>query len=88
MPNFLQTPAHPSPGTILTVSQDDHEVAPLRGAERHGTAVVADHDESPDCQHQGVPDGHSVQDQGKVGVEQQEDCPAVGILNRVMIDLF
>ena len=50
--------------------------------------MVADHDEPPDCQHQGVPDGHSVQDQGEVGVEQQEDCPAVGILNRVMIDLF
>ena len=50
--------------------------------------MVADHDESPDCQHQGVPDGHSVQDQGEVGVEQQEDCPAVGILKRVMIDLF
>ena len=42
--------------------------------------MVADHDQSPDCQHQGVPDGHPVQDVTEVGVEQEEHTPAVGIL--------
>ena len=50
--------------------------------------MVSDHDQSPDGQHQGVPDGHPVQDQSKVGMEQEEDCPAVGVLNRAMIDLL
>ena len=68
----------------LTVSQDDHKVAPLRSAESHSTRVVPDHDQPPDGQHQGVPDGHPVQDQREVDVEQEEDCPAVGILNRVV----
>ena len=68
----------------LTVTQDDHEVAPLRGAESDGPGVVSDHDEPPDGQHQGVPDGHPVEDQSEVGVEQEEDGPAVGILRRAI----
>ena len=42
--------------------------------------MVFDHDEPPDCQDQRVPDGHPVQDVTEVGVEQEEDGPAVGIL--------
>ena len=66
----------------LTVTQDDHEVAPLRSAESDSGGVVPDHDQSPDCQHQSVPDGHGVQEQSEVHVEQEEHCPAVGKLNR------
>ena len=79
----ILSPVRPSPTIILsilpeqqsvfcglTISQDDHEVAPLRGAESDSAGVVSDHDQPPDGQHQGVPDGHPVQDQREVDVEQ------------------
>ena len=48
--------------------------------------MVSDHDQPPDCEDQGVPDGHPVHDESEVDVEQEEDCPAVGILNREVSD--
>ena len=42
--------------------------------------VRIDHDEPPDGEGEGEPDGHRVDHQGEVGVEQHEDAPPKGIL--------
>ena len=63
-----------------TISQDDEDDTALPGAHGDRLGVVLDHDQPPDRQHQGVPDGHGVHDVGEVDVEQEEHCPGVGIL--------
>ena len=65
---------------LLTVSKDKKNTAPVHGAVGHSHGVELDHDQPPDSQHQGVPDGHRVEDHGEVDMEQQEDTPVIGKL--------
>ena len=45
---------------LLTVSKDKENTTPVHCAVGHSHGVELDHDEPPDSQHQGVPDGHCV----------------------------
>ena len=45
-----------------------------------GWQVRVDHDEPPDGEGEGEPDGNSVDHQGEVGVEEHEDSPLERIL--------
>ena len=44
--------------------------------------AILDHDEPPDGEDQGVPDGHGVHDVGEVDMEQQEHGPGVRVLGK------
>ena len=44
----------------------------MPGAVGHSHGVELDHDQPPDSQYQGVPDGHRVEDHGEVHMEQEE----------------
>ena len=50
----------------------------MHGAVGHSHGVELDHDQPPDSKHQGVPDGHCMEDHGEVHMEQQEE-PQFGI---------
>ena len=49
----------------------------MHGAVGHSHGVELDHDQPPDSQHQGVPDGDRVQGHREVAVEPEEQAPAV-----------
>jgi hypothetical protein len=49
----------------------------MHGAVGHRLGVGLDHDQPPDGQHQGVPDGHRVNEYGEVTMKQEENSPVV-----------
>ena len=52
----------------------------MHGAVGHSLGVALDHDQPPDGQDQGVPDGHCVEEHGEVPMKQEEHGPVVGKL--------
>ena len=64
----------------LTKSSSQYKFAPLQGANPDSRCGEPDHDEPPDCQAEGQPDGHGVDHYAEVDVEQEEDGPAHGEL--------
>ena len=62
---------------LLTIAQDQEDTASTHGTVGHCLGVELDYDQPPDGQHQGVPDGHRVQDHGEVHMEQKEETPVV-----------
>ena len=47
---------------LLTIAKAKEYTAPTPGTVDDCLGVELDHDQSPDCQHQGVPGGNRVQD--------------------------
>ena len=67
---------------VLTKSGSQYKFAPLQGANPDSCGGEPDHDEPPDGQTEGQPDGDGVDHDAEVDVEQEEDCPAHGKLKR------
>ena len=61
--------------SLLTKSSSQYKFAPLQGANPDSRGGEPDHDEPPDCETEGQPDGDCVDHDGEVGVEQQENAP-------------
>ena len=59
----------------LTIANSDDCLASLQGAHTACRGGELGHDQPPDGQGEGQPDGHCVDHDGEVGVEQQEDPP-------------
>ena len=76
-----------SPGlqkVLLTIAKDQDGLTPGDGADADCKNGELDHDEPPDGQGEGQPDGDSVDHDAEVGVEQEEDCPGVRKLKRIL----
>ena len=60
---------------VVTVAKGQEDPAVRHGAQGHCHGAELDHDEPPDGKGEGQPDGHRVDHDGEVGVEQQENTP-------------
>ena len=76
------TASYPRKRGALTVSEREDDLAPGDGAERDGLGGELDHDEPPDGEGEGQPDGHRVDHHAEVAVEEHEDAPGQGVLAR------
>ena len=71
--------------SVLTVAEPEHHAALVRRAEVHRLRGELDHDEPPDGEAEGEPDGDCVDHYAEVDMELEEDRPAQGELNiRIM----
>ena len=70
---------------FLTKSSSQYKFAPLQGANPDSRGGEPDHDEPPDGEAEGEPDGDCVDHYAEVDMELEEDRPAQGELNiRIM----
>ena len=72
--------------SLLTKSSSQYKFAPLQGANPDSRGGEPDHDEPPDGQAEGQPDGHGVDHYAKIDVEQEKDGPAQGELQNKHIE--
>lgn len=69
---------------VLTVAEPEHHAALVRRAEVHRLRGELDHDEPPDGQGQGEPDGDGVDVVAEVHVEQHKVAPSLGQLEKLI----
>ena len=67
---------------LHTVSKDQNSFTSCDGAEADSQSGELDHDEPPDGQGEGQPDGDCVDHDAEVGVEKEKDCPSKRELQR------
>ena len=70
----------------FTKSSSQYKFAPLQGANPDSRGGEPDHDEPPDGQAEGQPDGDCVDHYAEIYVEQQEDGPAHGKLKKANME--